>query len=77
MHHNEIATLVLNSPLTEIDLKLRLETLLVDDRALPGFIERLLEYFGEGSRPSLSALGEWISSDQNPKVEELLDEEDL
>ena len=76
MHHNEIATLVLNSPLTEIDLKLRLETLLVDDRALPGFIERLLEYFGEGSRPSLSALGEWISSDQNPKVEELLDEEE-
>lgn len=73
--HKKIAILILSSPLTDAHIRDRLNGLLVDYRALDGFTERLLEHFGDGSRPSISALSEWIANDQQPEPEDTFDEE--
>ena len=75
MRHKKLAIIILNSPLTNSEIRERLSGLLVDNRALNPFIKRLLKHFGEGSRPSISALADWIQNDQEPEIINFRDKE--
>lgn len=70
MQHKKLANIILSSPLTDSDIRERLSGLLVDERALDGFIERMLQHFGEGNRPSISALTDWVQQDQEQERNE-------
>ncbi len=76
MRYKKLAITILSSPLTDSEIRERLSGLLVDERALNPFIERLLKHFGEGSRSSISALADWIQNDQEPEIIDFRDEEE-
>ncbi|MGJ8657449.1 MAG: reverse transcriptase family protein [Akkermansiaceae bacterium] len=76
MHSKKLASIILRGPLEAQEIIERLRPLVSYEQYLGDFITKLLEHFGEGSRPSIWALSEWITDYQNQLWEELQQDAD-
>ncbi|MFT5904831.1 MAG: RNA-directed DNA polymerase [Cryomorphaceae bacterium] len=76
MHFKKLASIILRGPLEEDQITLRLAGVLVDNLGLSAFVQILLENFGEGSRPSVWALSEWITAYQDELWHAIVEDED-
>lgn len=61
MCSKKLASIILCGPLEVDKITARLAGVVVSEMGLSEFVEKMLAYFGEGSRPSVWALSEWIT----------------
>ncbi len=77
MQSKKLASIILRGPLEVEELSLRLAGVLVDDGTLEEFAELLIGHFGAASRPSVWALSEWITAQQDEQWEKMMEDENL
>ncbi len=76
MRSKKLASIILRGPLELDEVMTRLAGVMLNDLGLSAFVVRMLADFGEGSRPSVWALSEWIEAYEDELREKAEDEEE-